>query len=375
MNICASMIVKNEQEMLERCLRSIRRWVDEIVVVDTGSTDNTVQILKRFGAKVYHHPWEQDFSKARNQAIDHLPKRCDWFLIIDADEEVVDGRRISYHMFRNLMLQIDPRVDACMFTVQDRRRDLSVMNVFPSMRLIRNHVGARWESAVHNRMRVKGWAAAMDMSINHYGYGLTAEKMQKKLARINSMLDTLAEKEPNSPLLFYYRANTAFSVEDDTAAIDHACTCLNEFAKLHGDKAKDNLSILGSLYHLLVSCYIRQTRFHEWDSQAWKESMARAYEWCQCGLGLYPEDLDLNFDMAFIGAMIGVEADLDKHGNLYMELVKKYRETPMSAGVRFMLTSDTRNEKAIADWLKNLAKRRSQVEIDWNGALPLQESA
>ncbi|RLB04217.1 MAG: glycosyltransferase, partial [Deltaproteobacteria bacterium] len=82
LSVC--MIVKNEEKMLPKCLESIREVADEIIIVDTGSTDNTVAIAESFGAKVYFHPWEKDFSKHRNQSLSYATG--DWILQIDADE-------------------------------------------------------------------------------------------------------------------------------------------------------------------------------------------------------------------------------------------------------------------------------------------------
>ena len=57
------MIVKDEEDLLPRCLESVREYVDEIILVDTGSTDSSVEIAESFGAKVYNQPWEDDFSQ------------------------------------------------------------------------------------------------------------------------------------------------------------------------------------------------------------------------------------------------------------------------------------------------------------------------
>jgi glycosyltransferase involved in cell wall biosynthesis len=86
-----SMIVKNEEATLERCLSSVREAVDQIVIADTGSTDATIDIAHRFGAKVVKIPWESDFSKARNLALQHAT--CDWVLVLDADEMLDDTGR------------------------------------------------------------------------------------------------------------------------------------------------------------------------------------------------------------------------------------------------------------------------------------------
>src|SRR5471030_3198558 len=79
------MIVKDEEEYLPRCLSSINDIVDEIIIVDTGSTDKTVDIAKKFGAKVYYFKWNNNFSEARNESLKYATK--DWILILDADDE------------------------------------------------------------------------------------------------------------------------------------------------------------------------------------------------------------------------------------------------------------------------------------------------
>ncbi|MFZ2655904.1 MAG: glycosyltransferase family 2 protein, partial [Victivallales bacterium] len=83
LSVC--MIVKNEEAFLGRCLKSVVDHVDEIIIVDTGSTDRTVGIAKSFGARIYYHPWQDDFSLHRNQSISYARGR--WIFIIDADEE------------------------------------------------------------------------------------------------------------------------------------------------------------------------------------------------------------------------------------------------------------------------------------------------
>ncbi len=85
-SISLCMIVKNEEENLPQCLDSVRDVVDEIVIVDTGSTDRTIEIAESYGARVYNHPWEGSFSKARNYSLKYAT--CNWILILDADEEL-----------------------------------------------------------------------------------------------------------------------------------------------------------------------------------------------------------------------------------------------------------------------------------------------
>ncbi|MBI2655993.1 tetratricopeptide repeat protein [Candidatus Woesearchaeota archaeon] len=82
--ISLCMIAKNEEKYLEHCLNSVKDLVDEIIIIDTGSTDKTKEIAKKFNAKVYDFKWVDDFSAARNESLKHATK--DWILVLDADE-------------------------------------------------------------------------------------------------------------------------------------------------------------------------------------------------------------------------------------------------------------------------------------------------
>ncbi len=85
--VSVSMIVKNEEKDLARCLSSVKPFADEIVVVDTGSTDRTVEIAESFGASIHYFAWCEDFAAARNFALDRT--HGEWVLHVDADEVAV----------------------------------------------------------------------------------------------------------------------------------------------------------------------------------------------------------------------------------------------------------------------------------------------
>ena len=84
--ITVCLIVKNEEQFLAQCLKSVRGFAAQIVVVDTGSTDRTVEIAREFGAEIYSFAWCDDFAAARNAALEHATG--DWILMLDADEEL-----------------------------------------------------------------------------------------------------------------------------------------------------------------------------------------------------------------------------------------------------------------------------------------------
>ena len=84
MGISLCMITKDEEGCIRDCLTSVKDFVDEIIVVDTGSTDKTKEIAAEFGAKVYEISWVDDFSAARNESLQHATH--EWVLCLDADE-------------------------------------------------------------------------------------------------------------------------------------------------------------------------------------------------------------------------------------------------------------------------------------------------
>ena len=94
MKISAALIVKNEERVLPRCLSSIRAHVDEIVIVDTGSVDRTLDVARQFSDRLLTCTWRRDFSEARQHAFDHATG--DWVFWLDADDVVVNADRIRF---------------------------------------------------------------------------------------------------------------------------------------------------------------------------------------------------------------------------------------------------------------------------------------
>ena len=107
--ISLCMIVKNEEDVLERCLRSAEGVADEIIIADTGSTEQTKEIARRCGAKVYDFVWKDDFAAARNFAFSKAT--CDYLFWLDADDVVPEQTRRGLLLLRE---KLDPTVDMVM---------------------------------------------------------------------------------------------------------------------------------------------------------------------------------------------------------------------------------------------------------------------
>ncbi|MEX1324607.1 MAG: glycosyltransferase family 2 protein [Synechococcaceae cyanobacterium] len=140
MQLSLSMIVRNEAERLERCLASVTGFVEEMVLLDTGSSDATVAIAERCGAVVHHLPWPGDFAPARNAALQHV--HGDWVLVLDADEQLLPEVR---EPLRALMAEPEVvLVNLLRFERGARQSPYSSVS-----RLFRRHAAINWSGCYH----------------------------------------------------------------------------------------------------------------------------------------------------------------------------------------------------------------------------------
>lgn len=191
-------ITKDEEKNIARCINSVKDVVDEIVVVDTGSKDKTVEIAESLGAKVIHTKWEDDFSKARNTAIENA--KSDWILFLDADEVVKreDAAKI-------LPLLDDDTVEAYMFKFVNYGGD-SVSSgrtqIHYNFKLFQNNGKLRYVYPIHENLR--NVVDKRDLiykesgiTILHYGYLKETRIEKNKTQRYINMLSKYLLTHPN----------------------------------------------------------------------------------------------------------------------------------------------------------------------------------
>jgi glycosyltransferase involved in cell wall biosynthesis len=146
------MIMKNEEAHIGRCLQSLKDYVDDIVIVDTGSTDKSMEIAKSYGARIFEYPWEDDFSKARNQAMSHV--ETEWMIQLDADEEMdpesapsIRNVVKSAHKDHNCNLVYCVLVNKQLGKEEDP--EISIIN---TGKIIRMGVGTHYRNRIHNHL-------------------------------------------------------------------------------------------------------------------------------------------------------------------------------------------------------------------------------
>ncbi|MDP2366246.1 MAG: glycosyltransferase family 2 protein, partial [Ignavibacteria bacterium] len=189
------MIVKNEKKHLARCLSSVKDVADEIIIVDTGSTDRTIEIAESFGAKVFLFDWINDFSAARNFALSK--STCDWILYLDADEE----------LNLNCIEEINKYKTRTPAGIYCTIKSLGSANVNGSVirypRLFPNDARIKFAGKVHEQIieslnKNKIPLIDSDIEIIHHGYAIDDESLTEKKKRNLSLLFADENKHKNT---------------------------------------------------------------------------------------------------------------------------------------------------------------------------------
>jgi glycosyltransferase involved in cell wall biosynthesis len=193
--ISLTMIVKNEAATLGRCLASVRDLVDEIIVVDTGSSDNTEDIAGQHSVRIFDLPWPDSFSAARNESLRHASGQ--WVLWLDADEYFDDANRAK---LRQLLAGLADDNTAYVMRQRSTAANGSATLV-GQVRLFRNHAAIRWDYRVHEQIlpSIKRAGHAVrdtDIVIEHSGY-LDPALRHKKLERNLRLLHLDMAERPN----------------------------------------------------------------------------------------------------------------------------------------------------------------------------------
>ncbi len=197
--VSACLIVRDEEKLLSGCLDSIRDWVDEIIVVDTGSNDKTVSMAMSYGAKVFNQQWEGDFSKHRNFSMEQATS--DWIFIIDADERICeeDVPRLKE------MINSDQHSIISINVFNVYGKDVKMTTFLPSIRLFRRDLNLRYEGIVHNRLVFPEDATIVraNVKLKHLGYDLSPDQMRKKFERSHALLEKQMQKDPNDTFAMF----------------------------------------------------------------------------------------------------------------------------------------------------------------------------
>lgn len=220
--LSACYIVRNEEKTLGKSLESIAGQVDEIIVVDTGSTDGTLDIAQKYGARCFSNPWQDDFAAARNFALGKA--RGEWVVFLDADEYFTP--ETAPHLRQ--IVQEEQQANLLMIYMRniDTGTGESLLD-FYSPRVFRRLEGLAYVGRIHEQLRLNGGevapvkcVAAEQLKLLHTGY---SQKLSKAKAERNLKLLLREVEESTTPELFYmYLAETYDGLDDEDHALYYA---------------------------------------------------------------------------------------------------------------------------------------------------------
>ncbi len=247
--ISLCMIVKNEEKFLPRCLQSVAGVVDEINIVDTGSTDGTIEIARSFGARVERREWRDDFAWARNEALALATKR--WILVLDADEELNADSRDLVAALKTVPAHLTGVWVRCLNLADDYKGTGACSHALG--RIFPNSPRIRYRSPIHEFITLDQNPTGLDcrhspIAITHHGYLKDVVEGRDKVQRNLELIRKAAEAEPDEPFHWYNMGVTAMILGDRALTI----SALERMFELVGEKPRGfvpvGLSTLAEAY-------------------------------------------------------------------------------------------------------------------------------
>lgn len=312
-SIC--MMVKNEEKNLERCLNSLNVFLGdplvELIIIDTGSTDNTANIAKKYTSKLYFHEWNNNFSEMRNISISYA--KGEWLFLIDADECMEDSNE-AYNLL--MKTNIDKyntiQLNVKSYLNLEKENNYSIL-VQP--RLFRNDGTFKYEGTIHNQPRYKAPILSTDIIIEHYGY-ITSDKelMEKKFRRTATILKQEIEKNPND-IYYQFQLAVSYSMYGDYK------TALDEIRKTYNmvkEKSEEERKIYIYIYGMYVRTSFMNKKFEE------------TIKICKEGVKLGSDYLDLYYVLANALLKKGEMSEAFTNFNKYIDLYNNYDKLNIS---------------------------------------------
>ncbi len=310
-----SMIVRNEELFLEGCLESVQEIVDEIIIVDTGSTDGTLEIARKFNAKIYKFDWIDDFAAARNESLKHCMGK--WILYLDADErlKIDDGKRLKEYL---QSLSDDIGGINCIIESEHWKLDgESEIHRGGYPRLFRNlgYPNIEFRGRVHEQISPsilengKSFINS-DILIEHLGYNREREVMEQKIKRNYRLLLQHVKEEPTNGYAWYQLGQTLAQmklIKEAEEAIRLAIQC--------GNLSK---SVMASASATLAQLTGNQKKFEE------------ALKWAEISLQNAPEQIYAMHLKAFALLYLGNFDEAQKLFEIILIKQQQKRGMPMA---------------------------------------------
>jgi len=282
------MIVKNEEKNIERALNWAKPVAYEQIVVDTGSTDRTVELAEKAGAKVFHFEWIKDFSAAKNYAIEQATGN--WIAFLDADEYLSpeDAEKLIKKL-ESIKNERDMSKSTTILTMPwvQLEDNGEASSIDQQSRIFRNIKEIRYVGRIHEQVSVYGNIMYVDnISIMHTGYALTEHKEKKKSERNVELLREELKHKPNDLITKAYLADSLQSK-----------TILDEY------KNEEEVAEVDELFMEVITSdapmlgFLKKKAFIYHIGKVWNdpEKQKECDELCEKAYKKFPDDLELGY--------------------------------------------------------------------------------
>lgn len=243
MKLSLCMIVKNEEDTISRCLNSVKEAFDEIIIVDTGSTDRTKEIASHFTDKIYDFKWVDDFSKARNFSFSFATG--DYIMWLDADDIMTHD---NLQKLISLKEKLDGSIDVVManYLVAFDEENSPTFSYYRE-RIVKNNGKFVWVSPIHEVIKTSGNIVYSDFSIEHRK--IHKNEKGRNLKIFNKMIENGTKLDTRQK---YYYARELYYNDQYTKAID----ILEEIIDLNDTWIEDRIGACEMLY----LCYLKDKK-------------------------------------------------------------------------------------------------------------------
>ena len=245
------MIARNEEKNLLRCLRSIENIADEIIIVDTGSLDNTKEIAKNFNTKIIDFPWNNDFSSAKNMALKEATKECIFFIDCDESLDSSQGLEIKSHLDKTPYLGFKIRL-------------INVINNKPLkgdyiLRIFKNNEGFYYDGCINEvlklsnkELNLKDKIKNLDLNLYNHGFDMDKIALSKRSNR-NLFIYSDFEKDKKDYLYYFNLGNEYYLLENYPKAI-------NNYTKaLYSSK---NIYVSSYITFIIIKSYYQAKKYN-----------------------------------------------------------------------------------------------------------------
>jgi GT2 family glycosyltransferase/tetratricopeptide (TPR) repeat protein len=322
------MIVRDNETTIGPCLASIRPWVDEIIIVDTGSIDRTTQICAEFGARLHEFRWCDDFSAARNESLKSA--RGKWIFWMDSDDTISAEcgrklRQLADGPHADNVLGYLMQVHCPGFDDDGQRQETAV----DQLKLVRNRPNLKFEGRIHEQLipairRAGGEIVWADIYVMHSGADHSPAAFQRKLQRDLRILHLELAEKPDHPFVLFNLGMTYADAKRFDEAIDYLKRCLKV--------STPDQSQLRKAYAILVSALNNTKRYDE------------AWATCERGRALYQDDKELLFRSAMLHHHFGRLADAEA---AYLQVLGGHEERHFTSIDRELAGDKARHNLAI----------------------------